>query len=99
MCCVVAIAIVSTAGSQGLLKKIKDKADQAADKVINKKIDEKIDESTGTNTNNPNGNTTGTSSVGKKGRPSNKTGEGLISTPPNVNENLTAADAAFKTRK
>ena len=99
LCCAVAIAIVSTAGSQGILKKIKDKADQAADKVINKKIDEKIDESVGTNTNNTNGNTTDMSTVGKKGRPANKTGEGLISTPPNVNENLTAADAAFKGAK
>lgn len=97
MCCAVAIAIMTTANSQGLLKKIKDKAQQTADKVIDKKIDEKVDESLGTNNNNnANGNTTDMSSVGKKGRPANKTGEGLISTPPSVPENLNTAETAFK---
>jgi hypothetical protein len=97
-CCTVALLLLSTANSQGLLKKIKDKAQQTADKIVDKKIDEKIDESIGNNTNNNNGNTD-MSSVGKKGRPTNKTGAGLISTPPNVNENLTSAETAFKAAK
>lgn len=101
-CCTVAVWICTTASSQGILKKIKDKAQQTADKVVDKKIDEKIDEAVGGNNNGNNsasGNTTDMSSVGKKGRPTNKTGEGLISTPPNVNENLNSADAAFKAGK
>jgi hypothetical protein len=39
------------------------------------------------------------SSVGRSGKPSNKTGEGLISSPPNVNENLSSAQNAYKSAK
>lgn len=95
--CAVAFLMLSTANGQGILKKIKDKAQQAADKVVDKKIDDAV----GSNTNN-NGNNSGTpdmSSVGRSGKPSNTTGEGLISTPPNVNENLTSAETAFKAAK
>ena len=96
-CCVVALLALSAANAQGILKKIKDKAQQAADKVVDKKIDDAV----GVNGNNGNGNsgTPDMSSVGRSGKPSNKGGEGLISTPPNVNENLTSADAAFKSGK
>jgi hypothetical protein len=96
-CCVVALLALSAANGQGILKKIKDKAQQAADKVVDKKIDDAV----GVNGNNGNGNsgTPDMSSVGRSGKPSNKGGEGLISTPPNVNENLTSADAAFKSGK
>jgi hypothetical protein len=89
---------MSTAHSQGILKKIKEKAQQAADKVVDKKIDDAV----GTNTNgsnNQNSNNADMSSVGRSGKPANTTGAGLISTPPNVNENLTAADGAFKAGK
>jgi len=96
-CCVVALLTLSAANGQGILKKIKDKAQQAADKVVDKKIDDAV----GVNGNNGNGNSGSPdmSSVGRSGKPSNKGGEGLISTPPNVNENLTSADAAFKSGK
>jgi hypothetical protein len=97
MCFAVALAALSTANGQGILKKIKDKAQQAADKVIDKKIDQQVDESVGNNTNN-NANTD-MSSIGKKGRPTNKTGEGIISTPPSVNENLASAETAFRDGK
>jgi len=96
-CCAVAVLLLSTANSQGILKKIKDKAQQTTDKIIDKKIDDAI----GTNTNND-GSGSGTpdmSSVGRSGKPSNKSGEGLISTPPNVSENLTSAETAFKAAK
>lgn len=83
------------ANSQGFLKKIKQKAQEAADKVIDKKVDDAV----GVDNSNTNSNNTDMSSVGRNGRPSNKTGEGLISTPPNVNENLTSAETSFKAAK
>ena len=39
------------------------------------------------------------SSVGRGGKPANKSGEGLISTPPSVNENLASAETSFKASK
>jgi hypothetical protein len=96
MGCAVALLLQPSASGQGILKKIKDKAQQAADKVVDKKIDDAV----GTNTNdNSNSTSPDMSSVGRSGKPSNKTGEGLISTPPNVNDNLTAAQTAFKAAK
>jgi hypothetical protein len=93
-CCTVAVCMITAANGQGILKKIKDKAQQAADKVLDKKVDDAIGVD-----NNSNNNTTDMSSVGRSGKPANKTGEGLISTPPNVNENLTSAETAFKAGK
>jgi hypothetical protein len=84
------------ANSQGFLKKIKEKAQQAADKMIDKKVDDAAVADNNTNSNSAN---TDMSSVGRNGRPSNKTGEGLVSTPPNVNENLTSAETSFKAAK
>ena len=94
MCCAAAVLIVSTANSQGFLKKVKEKAQQAADKVIDKKVDDAV--GNGSNNSNQNSGNTDMSSVGRSGKPSNKTGEGLIATPPNVNENLTSAETSFK---
>ena len=96
-CCAVAMLILSTANSQGILKKIKDKAQQTTDKIIDKKIDDAV----GTNSNGSSSNsgTPDMSSVGRSGKPSNKGGEGLISTPPNVNDNLASAETAFKSAK
>jgi hypothetical protein len=66
--------------AQGLLKKIKDKVNQTVNTT-----------STNTSTNQPgNGNTQTNRNTG------NTTGEGLVITPPDVNENLTSAEAAFK---
>lgn len=100
-CCTVALFLLSTANAQGLLKKMKEKAQQAADKVIDKKIDNAVGVDNNSNTNSGNGSDANmsTSSIGRKGKPANKGGEGLISTPPNVNDNLSSADASFKTAK
>src|SRR4030095_14870585 len=92
MCCAVAILLLSTANGQGILKKIKDKAQQTTDKIIDKKIDDAV--GTNSTNNNSNNSTSGTpdmSTVGRSGKPSNKSGEGLISTPPNINDNLSSA--------
>lgn len=82
--------------AQGLLNKMKQKASQVADKVIDKKVDEALGNQTGNNGNNNNPGTPSSSGNSGKSKPSNNSGGGLISTPPNVNENLTSAESAFK---
>ena len=102
-CCGIMTFAIATANGQGLLKKIKDKAvtaaDRATDKIIDKKTDEAIYGPGGNaNNNSGNGNVSGPGgpSTGGKNKMSNKGGAGLITTPPNVNENLTAAEASYK---
>lgn len=97
-CFATALLTISAANSQGLLKKMKDKAQQVADKVVDKKIDDAVGVNNNSNSNS-NANSTDMSNVGRSGKPSNKSGEGLISTPPNVNENLTSAETSFKAAK
>lgn len=85
------------ASSQGLLKKLKQKAENVAERVVDKKIDEKI--GTPGNSGNqapgqPGANESSRS--GGRGRNSNSTGEGLVTVPPDVNKFLTEADDAFK---
>jgi len=96
-CCAVAVLMLPAAYGQGILKKIKDKAQQTTDKIIDKKIDDAV--GTNNSNNGPNSGTPDMSSVGRSGKPSNKSGEGLISTPPNVNDNLASAETAFKASK
>ncbi|MEJ7737648.1 MAG: hypothetical protein WKF97_09500 [Chitinophagaceae bacterium] len=83
--------ICFTAGhAQGLLRKIKQKAESVTDKMLDKKTDETVNGQNGGNTST--GSTTGSS----KNNPSNKGGQGLVTTPPDVNENLSSAETAFK---
>ncbi len=78
------------ANGQGLVGKLKQKAEQAAEKALEKKAEEK----TGVKTDgNSESNNSGNSS---SGRPTNKGGGGLVSTPPDVKQNLTDAESAFK---
>jgi hypothetical protein len=95
LCCAFATMVVSTANAQGMLRKLKNAADRAVDKVIDKKTDEAIYGSSG-NPNNGTSSTGGGSNSGGRSKAGNKGGGGLITTPPNVGENLTAAEAAFK---
>lgn len=76
--------------SQNLLKKLKDKAE---DKVVNKVLGEDSGSTTGTST----GTNTSSGTATQQGRMQNTSGGGLISTPPDVKENLTAAKNAFET--
>jgi hypothetical protein len=80
-----------------LMKKLKDKANAAAERVMDKKIDEKADEMTGTSSSG--GTSNSGSSSGSKSNPRNKGGAGLISTPPDVKENLSQAEASFSAAK
>lgn len=83
-----------TGYTQGLVGKLKQKAEQAAEKALDKKVDP--NSSNGTNTGNSGSQSSGTNTGGNSGRPTNQGGGGLISTPPDVNQNLTDAEAAFK---
>jgi hypothetical protein len=77
--------------SQGLVGKLKQKAEKAAEKAIEKKVDPNSGSNTDSNSSTP-GNTSNSSS----GRPTNHGGGGLISTPPDVKQNLTDAESSFK---
>lgn len=83
---------------QALLNKMKQKAEQAADRAIDKKLSGKQN---GSNSSGGTSTTTGPggASSGSTGNnPSNKGGGGLISTPPDVKQNLADAEASYKTK-
>jgi hypothetical protein len=91
---IVFVSVSFTAQAQGLMGKLKQKAEQAAEKALDKKAKEKAgipdNQNTGGN-DNSSGNSNSTSS-----NPSNKGGGGLITTPPDVKANLGDAETAYK---
>ncbi|MBT1703088.1 hypothetical protein [Chryseosolibacter indicus] len=90
----IAFILAVSTNAQGLVGKLKQKASQAAEKALEKKVDEKTGgNSNGGNTSNEN---SGNNSSGGN-HPTNKGGGGLISTPPDVNQNLSDAESAYKT--
>ncbi len=84
--------LVHQANAQVVLNKLKQKAEQAADRAIDKKLSGKQ------NTNTSGGGNTGSNTGNSSNNPSNKGGGGLISTPPDVNQNLADAEASYKTK-
>ena len=92
---------ISTAQAQ-VLNKLKNKGDQKAgeaiDKLFSGKDKKKTDQSAGQTGNGTTGNgSTGSgNSSGGSNNPSNKSGGGLSSTPPDVNKNLTDAETSYK---
>lgn len=93
------LIILSPANAQGLLKKIKQKADQVAGKIIEKKVDKAVEDKTGVNPGDQSNSTAGPGSPSgssRKNNPVNKGGAGLITTPPDINQNLTESETAFK---
>ena len=93
---------ISTAQAQ-VLNRLKNKGDQKAgeaiDKLFSGKDKKKTDQGTGQGGAN---GTTGSSTSGSgntsggSNNPSNKSGGGLSSTPPDVNQNLTDAETSYK---
>lgn len=81
---------ISTVHAQGILNKMKNAGNRAADKILDKKVDEAVN---GQNSQNNSNTTTNPSG---KSNSANNSGQGLISTPPDVKENLTSAETAFK---
>jgi hypothetical protein len=92
-CVCIATCCYSASQGQGFLKKLKEKAEQVGNKVTNK-------DAPANNNGNTNGDNSGSngsnSNSPKYGKPSNKGGGGLVTAPPDVKENLTAAETAFK---
>jgi hypothetical protein len=83
----VATACIISSPAQDLLNKLKRKA---GEQIINKVGGQKPNNPTNQNPNsNPNSGN----------NPTNQGGGGLITTPPDVNQNLTDADVAFKANK
>jgi hypothetical protein len=96
ICLCIAACCCTATHAQGFLKKIKEKAENAANKVVDKKVDESINKETGNTSGGDNNSPNGASKTPKYGKPSNKGGQGLVSAPPDVKENLTASETAFK---
>src|SRR5687768_256190 len=96
--CLVAVLLASQADAQGFVNKLKQKADEAASKALEKKAKEKAGISDETNNNgdtNNSGDPAGNAPQNKN-RPSNKGGGGLVSTPPDVKQNLSDAETSYK---
>lgn len=81
--------------AQGLMGKLKQKAGQAAENALEKKAKEKAGVNSGGS--NSSGSTdSGNTNSGSGNNPANKGGGGLVTTPPDVKENLADAESAFK---
>jgi hypothetical protein len=91
-----AILFAFASSAQGLVGKLKQKASQAAEKALEKKAEEKTGVKSG-NTSDQNQGNAGESHSNSGNHPTNKGGGGLISTPPDVNQNLADAETAYKT--
>ncbi len=79
-----------TAQAQGIVNRLKQKAVEAGEKAIERKIDPTP------NSGNPGNNP---SSGNSSGRPANTTGGGLVTTPPDVRQNIADAEASYRSGK
>jgi hypothetical protein len=108
-CIVVAGLFAAPASAQGLLNKIKQKAAEVAEKAVDQKTDDLLNgrkkqqdsgtgsSNTGESLNGGNNSYGSSSPSASKGRLRNTSGAGLISSPPDVKENLNSTESAFKT--
>lgn len=86
-----AIVTITQTPAQAILNRLKQKAGEKAVDKITGKPNATTPPKTGSSNSEADPNT------GKGNDPSNKSGGGLISTPPDVNQNLLDAGAAYKT--
>lgn len=93
--CLVAVLVALPAYPQGFLNKIKQKAEQAAADALENKAKEKAGISEDTDQGTPESPGTESGSQNRS-RPTNKGGGGLVSTPPDVKQNLADAETSFK---
>jgi hypothetical protein len=93
LCVGIATFFFTSAYAQpGILGRMRRVGNNVADKIIDKKVDEAVN-----GQNNQNGNNQQSTPGSSSGNnPANTGGQGLISTPPDVNENLLAAENSFK---
>ncbi|HEY0898603.1 MAG TPA: hypothetical protein VGD90_04675 [Sphingobacteriaceae bacterium] len=92
--CLAMILLGTASVNAQLLKKLKEKAEQAAGKIVDKKTDDAIYGKKNAGDGASTAQTGGGKVYGKN--PSNTSGGGLVSAPPNVNENLVSAEASYK---
>lgn len=85
-----------TTNAQGLLKKIKQKAESVAERMADKKIDKVIDDKVDGKTGSSESSNSRGSNTSGRNNPGNKGGAGLITTPPNVKQHLGDSEIAFK---
>lgn len=98
VCGVLLSGLSTQTQAQGILKRLKDKAAGVAERAAGDVIEKKMRDKLGVGDGNA-GNTAGPgSSSPSSGRnnPSNKGGAGLVTTPPDVKENLKSAETAYK---
>jgi hypothetical protein len=95
LACFVTVLFVFSVNAQGFVNKLKQKADQAASRALEKKVKEKAGVSNETPEENSH-REAGNDSQTTRNRPSNKGGGGLISTPPDVKQNLSDAEVSYK---
>lgn len=94
-----ATLLISLSGNaQGMLGKLKQKAADAAEKALDKKSGQDTNNNSGNNDQNQGNNDSGNNNGNAGNRPTNKGGGGLVSTPPDVNQNLADAESAYKTK-
>jgi hypothetical protein len=96
----IAVLFISFAGNaQGMLGKLKQKAAEAAEKTLNKSSDQNSNQNSGNDDQNQNTDSNSSGENSSSGnRPTNKGGGGLTSTPPDVNQNLSDAETAYKNK-
>ena len=95
LACLITVFFAFQANAQGFVNKLKQKADQAASKALEKKAKEKIGITDDPAPENSDQQQSGNSSD-TRNRPSNKGGGGLVSTPPDVKQNLADAESSYK---
>jgi hypothetical protein len=88
------LMITFSVNAQGIMGKLKQKAEQAAENAVEKKAKQKAGVNNGGT--NQSGSTNSDNSTSGGGNPTNKGGGGLVTTPPDVKANLTDAETAFK---
>lgn len=94
LACLVAVSFATSADAQGFVNKLRQKADEAASKALEKKAKEKAGIEDDTSNDSP--EDSGGNTNGNRSRPSNKGGGGLVSTPPDVKQNLADAETSYK---
>lgn len=84
--------------AQGIMGKLKQKASEAAERALDKKVDEKTGSGGNSNSQSSGNNSSSSSTTSGGNRPTNKGGAGLVSTPPDVKQNLSDTETAYKSQ-
>lgn len=95
--CLLAVLFAVSGNAQGFVNKLKQKADQAASRALEKKAKEKAGIDDETDQGNSTSPQQSGSSPQNRNRPTNQGGGGLVSTPPDVKQNLSDAETSYKT--